>query len=112
MNATKSPLATPALVIAGALLVTAALGFVGCSSSGHDHSSHSHAGHSHGVEKYYPKAKAYPLTKCLVTDEGFNHGKPYTFVHQGQEIKLCCEDCLADFKQEPAKYLSKLNAPK
>ena len=55
-------------------------------------------------------AKPYPRTKCLVTDEGFNHGKPYTFVHQGQEIKLCCEDCLADFKKEPAKYLSKLNA--
>ncbi|MCL4789486.1 MAG: hypothetical protein KJ070_22300 [Verrucomicrobia bacterium] len=112
MNATKSPLTTPALIIAGALLVTAALGFVGCSSSGHDHSSHSHTGHSHDVNRYYPKTKPYPLTKCLVTDEGFNHGKPYTFVHQGQEIKLCCKDCLADFKKEPSKYLSKLNAPK
>ncbi len=101
MNATKSPLTAPALFIAGALLVTAALGFVGCSSSGHDHSSHSHGSAA---------AKAYPLNKCLVTDEGFNHGKPYTFVHEGQEIKLCCEDCLADFKKEPAKYLSKLTS--
>ena len=75
--------------------------FTGCTSDGHDHS-----GHSHGSVA----AKPYPLTKCLVTDEGFNHGKPYTFVHQGQEIKLCCEDCLADFKKEPAKYLSKLNS--
>ena len=56
--------------------------------------------------------KPYPLTKCLVTDEAFEHGKPYTFVHEGQEIKLCCKDCLADFKKEPSKYLSKLNAPK
>lgn len=106
MNATKSTLATPALI------VTAALGFVGCSSNGHDHSSHSQSGHSHGMERYYPKAKPYPLTKCLVTDEGFDHGKPYTFVHEGQEIKLCCKDCLTDFKKEPSKYLSKLSAPK
>jgi YHS domain-containing protein len=101
MNATKSPAAVAALVIAGALIVTAAFGIVGCSSSGHDHSSHSHGSAA---------AKPYPLTKCLVTDEGFNHGKPYTFVHQGQEIKLCCEDCLADFKKDPAKYLSKLTS--
>lgn len=101
MNATKSPLTLSALVVSSALLVTAAFGIVGCSSSGHDHSSHSHGSAA---------AKPYPLTKCLVTDEGFNHGKPYTFVHQGQEIKLCCEDCLADFKKEPAKYLSKLTS--
>lgn len=101
MNATKSPATVAAFVIAGALIVTAAFGIVGCSSSGHDHSSHSHGSAA---------AKPYPLTKCLVTDEGFNHGKPYTFVHQGQEIKLCCEDCLADFKKDPAKYLSKLTS--
>lgn len=101
MNATKSPSTAAALVIAGALVVIAALGIVGCSSSGHDHSSHSHGSAA---------AKPYPLTKCLVTDEGFDHGKPYTFVHEGQEIKLCCEDCLADFKKEPAKYLSKLTS--
>ena len=86
-------------VLAGATTIL----FVGCSSGGHDHSSHSHG---------TAAAKPYPLTKCLVTDEGFNHGKPYTFVHEGQEIKLCCKDCLADFKKEPSKYLSKLNAPK
>ena len=101
MTAIKFPPIAPALIIAGALLVTAALGFVGCSSSGHDHSSHSRG---------TVAAKPYPLTKCLVTDEGFNHGKPYTFVHEGQEIKLCCEDCLADFKKDPAKYLPKLTS--
>ena len=99
MNATKSPLTLSALVVSSALLVTAALGFVGCSSSGHDHS-----GHSHGSAA----AKPYPLTKCLVTDEGFNHGKPYTFVHQGQEIKLCCKSCLKDFNKNPDKFLKKL----
>ncbi len=101
MNAIKFPPIAPAIIIAGALIGLAALGFTGCSSGHHDHSSHSHGSAA---------AKAYPLTKCLVTDEGFNHGKPYTFVHEGQEIKLCCKDCLADFKKEPSKYLSKLTS--
>lgn len=86
-------------VLAGAT----SFALVGCASN-HDE----HAGHHHGTGV----AKPYPLTKCLVTDEAFEHGKPYTFVHDGQEIKLCCKDCLADFKKEPSKYLSKLNAPK
>jgi hypothetical protein len=34
--------------------------------------------------------------------------KPYVFTHQGQEIKLCCKDCLKDFKKEPAKYTKKI----
>ena len=60
------------------------------------------------------KAKAYPLDKCIVTDEKLGeHGKPYVFTHEGQEIKMCCKDCLKDFKKEPAKYLKKItDAPK
>ena len=85
-------------VLAGAAPIL----FVGCASEGHDHSSHAHSA----------AARPYPLNKCIVTDEAFEHGKAYTFVHDGQEIKLCCKDCLADFKKEPSKYLSKLNAPK
>ena len=55
------------------------------------------------------KAKPYPLDKCIVTDEKLGeHGKPYVFTHEGQEIKLCCKDCLKDFKKEPAIYLKKL----
>jgi hypothetical protein len=61
------------------------------------------------------KAKPYPLTTCVVSGEklGGDMGKPYVFVHEGQEIKLCCKSCLKEFKQEPAKYLKKLEtAPK
>ena len=55
------------------------------------------------------KPKPYPLDKCIVTDEKLGeHGKPYVFTHEGQEIKLCCKDCLKDFKKEPAKYLKKV----
>lgn len=57
-------------------------------------------------------AKPYPLDVCLVSGEKLDgHGKPYAFVHEGQEIKLCCKECLKDFQKEPAKYLAKLAGP-
>jgi YHS domain-containing protein len=57
------------------------------------------------------KLKPYPLDKCVVSDEKLGeHGKPYVFTHEGQEIKLCCKDCLSDFKKEPAKYLKKIES--
>lgn len=94
---------TTSLLIAGILTIGGTLAFVGC-QSGHDHSNHSHG---------TTAAKPYPLKTCIVTDEKLgDHGQPYAFVHQGQEIKLCCEDCRKDFDKEPAKYLSKLNAAK
>jgi len=60
------------------------------------------------------KAKPYPLATCIVSGEKLGeHGKPYVFTHQGQEIKMCCKDCLEDFNKEPAKYLKKIaDAPK
>jgi len=55
------------------------------------------------------KPKPYPLDKCVVSDEKLGeHGKPYVFTHEKQEIKLCCKDCLKDFKKEPAKYMKKI----
>lgn len=56
-----------------------------------------------------PKVKPYPLDTCIVSDEKLDSmGKPYTFTHEGQEIKLCCKPCLKKFQKEPAKYLEKL----
>ena len=80
-----------------------ALFTAGCAStSEHDHSTHSHS--SSG-------AKAYSLKTCLVTDEDLGD-KPVSFVHQGQEVKLCCEGCKEDFDKDPATYLKKLQAAK
>ncbi len=60
------------------------------------------------------QAKPYPLKTCTVSDEqiGGDHGEPYVFVHEGQEIKLCCKPCLKDFNKSPATYLKKLDAGK
>jgi hypothetical protein len=56
------------------------------------------------------KAKPYPLEKCVVSDEKLGEmGKPYVFKHEGREVRLCCKDCLKDFKKDPAKYMKKLD---
>ncbi len=58
-------------------------------------------------------AKPYPLDVCVVSGEKLGSmGKPFVFVHQGQEIKLCCDGCKPDFEKEPAKYLAKLTPKK
>jgi hypothetical protein len=60
------------------------------------------------------KAKPYPMDTCVVSGEKLGAGdmKTYTFVHEGQEVKLCCKSCLKDFKKDPAKYLKKIEDAK
>jgi hypothetical protein len=53
--------------------------------------------------------KPYALTTCVVSGEKLGED-PYVFVHKGQEIKLCCKDCLKGFNKEPDKYLKQLQA--
>jgi hypothetical protein len=58
-------------------------------------------------------AKPYPLDKCVVSNEKLGeHGQPYVFVHDGEQVKLCCKDCLADFNKDPDKYMAKIAAAK
>jgi nitrous oxide reductase accessory protein NosL len=62
-------------------------------------------------------AKPYPLQTCLVCGMKLGDmGKPYVFVYQGQEIKVCDKSEKADFDKDPNKYLKKLadadSAPK
>jgi hypothetical protein len=58
-------------------------------------------------------AKPYPLDVCIVSDEKLGEmGEPVVIVHQGQEIKFCCDKCQPKFEKDPAKYLSKLESPK
>jgi len=60
-------------------------------------------------QKTDTKAKPYTLKTCVVSGEKLGEmGKPYVFVHEGREIKLCCKDCLKDFNKEPAKYVKKI----
>ncbi len=57
------------------------------------------------------KVKPYPLKNCVTDGEKLGSmGKPYTFVHEGREIKLCCKGCEDDFKKDSARYIKKLEA--
>jgi YHS domain-containing protein len=54
-------------------------------------------------------AKPYPLDTCIVSDNKLGSmGTPITKVHQGQQIKFCCEPCVDEFNENPAKYMAKL----
>jgi YHS domain-containing protein len=59
-----------------------------------------------------PKPKPDLLTTCPVSGDklGGDMGKPYVFIYKGQEVKLCCPDCKAEFDKDPAKYLKKIRA--
>jgi len=79
-------------------LATAALGFLASSAL---------------VQADDKKPKPYPLKTCVVADEEINDKgdmKPYVFVEDGREIKLCCKSCLKDFKKDKAKYMAKIEA--
>ncbi len=53
--------------------------------------------------------KPYPLKTCVVSGEKLGEmSPPYVFTYKDRQIKLCCKDCLGDFKKDPAKYVKKL----
>ena len=57
-----------------------------------------------------PNVIAFPLDTCLVADKKLGSmGKPHTFVHEGREIKFCCEGCDDEFKANTAKYIKKFD---
>jgi len=52
--------------------------------------------------------KPYPpnLKTCVVSGDTLGEmGKPVVLVKDGQEVKLCCKDCIKDFNKDPQKYL-------
>jgi YHS domain-containing protein len=52
----------------------------------------------------------YPIDTCLVSGEKLGSmGDPVVIVHEGREIKFCCDSCVPDFKKDPDKYLEKLS---
>lgn len=55
------------------------------------------------------KAKPYPLKTCAVSGEKLGEmGDPHVFVHEGQEVKLCCKSCMKDFNKDSAKIMKKI----
>jgi len=55
--------------------------------------------------------KPYPLQTCFISGDKLGEmGKPYVFVYEGQEIKLCCKGCKKEFDKDPAAAMKKLAA--
>lgn len=78
----------------------------------------SSVGFLHAADSKAPEGlpAAYPLKKCVVSDEAFGGemGKPVKVTHEGTDVYLCCKSCLKDFKKDPAKYVQMVKeaAPK
>lgn len=54
-------------------------------------------------------AKPYPYDVCIVSGNKLGSmGTPITKVHQGQQVKFCCEPCVEEFDENPAKFMAKL----
>ncbi|MBL9143445.1 MAG: hypothetical protein JNM99_07145 [Verrucomicrobiaceae bacterium] len=54
-------------------------------------------------------AKPYPLDTCPISGKKLNdHGEPYVFSRNGQEVKLCCEACLEEFDANADKLLKEI----
>lgn len=122
----KSPF-LPILVAVASTLFLTACGGGHDEHDGHDHSGHDHAAHEKKPEtkpegaaapaapaetaaatsKLPAGVKPYPLDVCLVEGDKLD-ASAFSFVHQGQEVKFCCDGCLPEFKKDPAKYLAKL----
>lgn len=118
----KLRLLLPALAIASGLL------FTGCSKDAHEGHDHNSDAAAHAAELDSGAAdedgemdadtgtgdvaaKAYPLDTCIVAgDKLGDMGEPIVLVHEGQEVKFCCEKCVPEFEKDPAKYLAKLTS--
>jgi len=58
-----------------------------------------------------PKTPAYPLTTCVITGKPLDSmGGPVTIVHEGTEVKFCCQGCVGAFRRDPAPHLAKIKA--
>lgn len=54
-------------------------------------------------------AKPYPYDVCIVSGNKLGSmGAPVTKVHDGQQLKFCCEPCVDEFNENPAKFMAKL----
>ncbi len=53
--------------------------------------------------------RGYPLTTCVVCDHSLQrYGAPVTFVHEGQEIKVCTLEHQREFEVAPEPLLKKV----
>jgi YHS domain-containing protein len=91
-----------------ALLVSAVLGLGTVTVLAADHAEHPMKSDAATTQPSatQPAAKAVN-TKCPVTGEDVDPSVATT-VYKGKTIGFCCDDCIADFKKDPEKYMKNL----
>lgn len=53
---------------------------------------------------------AYPLSACIVSNEPLDQvGEPVVIHQKGREVRFCCNDCADTFRDNPARFLAKLD---
>lgn len=58
-------------------------------------------------------AKPYPFETCIISGEKLGGmGEPFSFVYEGQEVKLCCPHCKPEFDKDAAANLKRIQAGK
>lgn len=64
----------------------------------------------HGESAKAIAGDPYYLTTCPVSGQKLGEmGKPVLYNHDGREIRFCCAGCVAQFKKDPQKFISKLD---
>ncbi len=52
----------------------------------------------------------YPLEKCVVAGRALEDAEdPQDVIHQGRLVRLCCPRCVERFKNDPDRYIAKLD---
>lgn len=52
-----------------------------------------------------PTAESYPLDICAVSGKKLGSmGKAIEVVHEGRQVRFCCQGCVPKFNAEPAKF--------
>lgn len=56
------------------------------------------------------QAPHYPQVKCMVMEEDdLVKGETSDIVYKNRLVSFCCDDCIEDFKKDPAKFMAKLD---
>ena len=57
-----------------------------------------------------PTSESYPLDICAVSGKKLGSmGEPIELVHEGRQVKFCCQGCVPAFKKEAAKYIENVD---
>lgn len=76
--------------------IVAAIVFAGCDGGGEATAT---------VEAEDSNVTAYPMETCMVSGKKLGAmGEPSRLVHEGREIKFCCEGCDGEFNSNLEKY--------